>query len=170
MPDCQEMLHRIPLFADLPKDQVRLLAFSSARVDLEKGQMLFREGSEASGGFVVAAGVVELSREDAGDRQVQTTCEAGTLTGGDGPTGAAPDASARSWGAPCSTGCRTFVTGRPHARPRSGQPGGGRPRALRSRERQRRAATARDRRHPGPPRRLRGAGAAEGAAQRTPAP
>ena len=75
------LIRTIPLFTDLPKDQVRLLAFSSARIDLEEGQLLFREGATAEGGFVVADGTIELSRGEGTEKLVQGTCEKGSLIG-----------------------------------------------------------------------------------------
>src|SRR6185503_9936197 len=44
------LLRRVPLFADLPTEQIRLLAFSAIRLDLEPDQVLFREGSRANSG------------------------------------------------------------------------------------------------------------------------
>ena len=49
------LLKRIPLFADLPTEQMRLLAFSAVRLDLAQDQVLFREGAKASSGFVVSS-------------------------------------------------------------------------------------------------------------------
>jgi len=75
------LIRRIPLFADLPREQVRLLAFSSARVDLEEGQTLFREGTKAGSGYVLSSGGVELSHGKGTEREVLATCEPGSLIG-----------------------------------------------------------------------------------------
>ena len=69
------------MFADLPREQVRLLAFSSARVDLEEGQTLFREGTDAGSGYVLSSGGVELSHGTGSSREVVATCEPGSLIG-----------------------------------------------------------------------------------------
>ncbi len=75
------LLKRVPLFADLPVEQLRLVAFSSVRVDLEAKQVLFREGAQASTGYVVSNGGVELTRGDGGRKKSVVRCEAGSLIG-----------------------------------------------------------------------------------------
>jgi CRP-like cAMP-binding protein len=75
------LLKGIPLFGELPAEQLRLLAFSAVRLELAPAQVLFREGSKASSGYVVASGRVELS-VGAGDRKrLVATCEPGSLIG-----------------------------------------------------------------------------------------
>ncbi|MEP0322359.1 cyclic nucleotide-binding domain-containing protein [Bauldia litoralis] len=75
------LLSRIPLFAGLSTEQLRLLAFSAVRLELSPGQVLFREGATAMSGYVVAYGGVELSIGHAGKRKILMTCEAGSLIG-----------------------------------------------------------------------------------------
>lgn len=75
------LLKRVPLFADLPLEQMRLIAFSAVRVDMIAGQVLFREGQPAQAGYVVAKGAVELTRGDGALREVLATCEPGSLIG-----------------------------------------------------------------------------------------
>ena len=41
------LLSRVPLFAELTTEQLRLLAFSAVRLELSPGQVLFREGTLA---------------------------------------------------------------------------------------------------------------------------
>jgi CRP-like cAMP-binding protein len=55
------LLTRVPLFADLAGDHLRLLAFSAIRLELPAGRVLFRADSKALSGFVVMAGEIELS-------------------------------------------------------------------------------------------------------------
>ncbi|MCX5513876.1 cyclic nucleotide-binding protein [Kaistia algarum] len=55
------LLTRVPLFADLAGDQLRLLAFSAIRLELPAGRVLFRAESKALSGFVVMTGEIELS-------------------------------------------------------------------------------------------------------------
>ena len=74
------LLRKIPLFADLPTEQLRLLAFSSARIDIEAGQALFAEGDAALSGYVVASGAIELSVSE-GKEQAATLCGPATLIG-----------------------------------------------------------------------------------------
>ena len=74
------LLQRVPLFSDLPTEQIRLLAFSAVRLELAADQVLFREGARAKSGYVVASGGIELTRR-AGSRKVVANCESGTLIG-----------------------------------------------------------------------------------------
>lgn len=75
------MLSRIPLFAELTTEQLRLLAFSAVRLELTPGQVLFRENAVAQSGYIVAFGGIELSVGDGTGKRVLTTCEAGSLIG-----------------------------------------------------------------------------------------
>lgn len=73
------LLKRVPLFAELPTEQIRLLAFSAVRLDLAADQVLFREGARANSGFVVSSGGIRLT---VGPRRRQVAdCEAGALIG-----------------------------------------------------------------------------------------
>ncbi len=56
-----ELLSGIPLFSDLSGDQLRLIAFSSARREMDAGQHLFIKGDPAVSAFVVASGSIGLS-------------------------------------------------------------------------------------------------------------
>ena len=60
------VLRGVPLFAELSADQLRLLAFGAEHRRLRKGETLFRVAARSDAGFVVAAGEVELFREDRG--------------------------------------------------------------------------------------------------------
>jgi CRP-like cAMP-binding protein len=73
------LLKRVPLFSELPTEQMRLLAFSAVRLDLAADQVLFREGARASSGFVVANGGIRLTV--GAQRKVVATCEVGALIG-----------------------------------------------------------------------------------------
>ena len=74
-----DLLSRIALFSDLSGDQLRLIAFSSARRDMDAGQHLFLKGDPAVSAFVVAAGSFGLSTPLAPD--VVETCGAGQIIG-----------------------------------------------------------------------------------------
>jgi CRP-like cAMP-binding protein len=74
------LLKRVPLFAELPSEQLRLIAFSAVRLDLVPGQVLFRAGAKADGGYVVSTGKIELTSE-AGDKKDAIVCEPGALIG-----------------------------------------------------------------------------------------
>ncbi len=73
------LLKRVPLFSDLPTEQMRLLAFSAVRLELAADQVLFREGARANSGYVVASGGIKLTV--GAQRKVVATCEVGALIG-----------------------------------------------------------------------------------------
>ncbi len=74
------LLKRIPLFADLPDEQLRLVAFSSTKVDLQSGEKLFESGDPAASGYIVCTGAIELAA-DGDDAASATVCEPGSLVG-----------------------------------------------------------------------------------------
>lgn len=73
-------LARTPLLDELGRDALRLIAFSADRLRLQDGEVLFREGDEADGAFVVTAGSVKLTRGD-GDAAAERMVHAGSLIG-----------------------------------------------------------------------------------------
>ena len=73
------LLRRVPLFADLPTEQIRLLAFSAVRLELAAEQVLFREGARASSGYIVSSGGIRLTTGP--KRKVVANCESGALIG-----------------------------------------------------------------------------------------
>ncbi|KAA0969673.1 cyclic nucleotide-binding domain-containing protein [Aureimonas fodinaquatilis] len=56
------LLGTVPLFANMTRDQLRLLAFGAEHRWLTPGEILFREDSRADAGFVVVSGFIELHR------------------------------------------------------------------------------------------------------------
>ncbi|HVZ13266.1 MAG TPA: cyclic nucleotide-binding domain-containing protein [Bauldia sp.] len=75
------LIKRVPLFADLPTEQLRLIAFSAVRLELVAGQVLFREGARAQSGYVVSSGRVDLTVGEPGEDRQPVACDAGTLIG-----------------------------------------------------------------------------------------
>jgi CRP-like cAMP-binding protein len=75
------LLNRVPLFGDLPTEQLRLIAFSAVRLDLVPGQVLFREGTRAACGYVVSSGKLELTVDTGKTPEVVAAVEAGALIG-----------------------------------------------------------------------------------------
>ncbi|ANH05896.1 MULTISPECIES: cyclic nucleotide-binding domain-containing protein [Shinella] len=74
------LLSRVPLFAGLADDKLRLMAFGAERRRLVEGQTLFREGTSADCGFVVAYGAFRLtSTLRDGTTRDEGTAGAGTL-------------------------------------------------------------------------------------------
>jgi len=75
------LLSRIPLFGELNAEQVRLLAFSAAHRELRVDEILFREGEDATSGFIVASGEIALSRGEGKAKKTLASCEVGSLVG-----------------------------------------------------------------------------------------
>ncbi|AOF91320.1 Crp/Fnr family transcriptional regulator [Sinorhizobium sp. RAC02] len=74
------LLSRVPLFAGLSDDKLRLMAFGAERRRLVEGQTLFREGTSADCGFVVAYGAFGLtSTLRDGSTRDEGMADAGTL-------------------------------------------------------------------------------------------
>jgi CRP-like cAMP-binding protein len=76
-----ELLSRVELFQGFSVDQLRLIAFGAEHEQCPPGHLLYREGDESDGGYVVARGQIDLAvRRD--DRQVLLdSCMAGSLVG-----------------------------------------------------------------------------------------
>lgn len=75
------LLQSIPLFADFPAEQLRLVAFSAEPLKLPAGTVLFREGAEADSGFVVVSGAVQFFTDSDGDPQEIAVAGPGALIG-----------------------------------------------------------------------------------------
>lgn len=76
-----DILGDVALFADLSRDQLRLLAFGAERRTLRGGEYLFRADARADAGFVIVSGEVELVREGAAGRKVLGKAGPGSLLG-----------------------------------------------------------------------------------------
>ncbi|GMQ94454.1 MAG: ATP-binding protein [Acidimicrobiia bacterium] len=59
-------LGTVPLFAELPSDDLARLSNGITEVNLEKGEPLFGEGDEPDNAYVVAEGEIEILKESAG--------------------------------------------------------------------------------------------------------
>lgn len=78
--DDMELLSAVPLFQDLDKDQLRLIAFGAEHRPIGAGQALFREKSPAECAFVIARGRFELSTLGRGGKpKVEAIAEPGTM-------------------------------------------------------------------------------------------
>ena len=73
------LLRRVPLFVDLPTEQIRLLAFSAVQLELAPDQVLFREGARANSGYVFSSGGIQLTVGP--KRKLMANCEVGALIG-----------------------------------------------------------------------------------------
>ncbi|WP_062016201.1 cyclic nucleotide-binding domain-containing protein [Aureimonas sp. AU4] len=68
--DDMDVLREVPLFGQLDRDQLRLLAFGAEHRFLKAGEILFRAEARADAGFVVVSGEVELHEGDGAQRVV----------------------------------------------------------------------------------------------------
>ena len=59
-----QILTKIPLFAGLEAEALRLLAFSAEKMTLTKDENLFRRGDVADCGYVLVDGTLVLAAED----------------------------------------------------------------------------------------------------------
>jgi CRP-like cAMP-binding protein len=55
-----EILEQIPLFAGCEKAHLQILAFSSTRVQLPEGRLLFKKGTQGAAGFVILEGGADV--------------------------------------------------------------------------------------------------------------
>jgi CRP-like cAMP-binding protein len=76
-----EVLAEVPLFQELSRDQLRLLAFGAEHRALRAGEILFRAEARADAGFVVASGEVHLVEGEGEARRIAMTVGRGTLLG-----------------------------------------------------------------------------------------
>lgn len=58
------VLSRVPVFADMNEEQIRLLAFGAEKRSLAKDQTLFRQGAPADSAFVVLSGQIVLKADN----------------------------------------------------------------------------------------------------------
>ncbi len=75
-----ELLRQVPLLAEFPDEQMRLLAFSAENVSYRDGEVLFIAGERADAGLVVASGEVLLEGADE-ERKELGTFGPGSLIG-----------------------------------------------------------------------------------------
>ena len=73
------ILSRAPLFSLMPREALQLLSFAAERRRLEAGQVLFRKGDRADGGYVVTEGAIVLDAK--GDGACTFVAEPGALIG-----------------------------------------------------------------------------------------
>ena len=64
------ILARIPLFADLPQEELKLLLSELIRVNLKSGEILFREGEPAENLYIVARGQLEINMASGTDDEL----------------------------------------------------------------------------------------------------
>lgn len=70
------IMREVQMLSEVPRDGLRLLAFSAESRILRKGDVLFREGEPADGGYIIASGSLGLGR---GEGPPQRIANRGTL-------------------------------------------------------------------------------------------
>ncbi len=76
------VLARVPMFATLGDDQLRLIAFGAEPYDLVEGRRLCRAGDMAECAFVLTSGTLaRLAGDDEDDQIERSFSEPGTLIG-----------------------------------------------------------------------------------------
>jgi len=60
------ILHKIPMFAGIDRPKLKLLAFTSERLNFEPGQIVFRQGETGSKAYVVLDGIADVVLESQG--------------------------------------------------------------------------------------------------------
>lgn len=76
-----DILGGVALFADLTRDQRRLLAFGAEHRIVRAGEYLYREEARADAGFVLVAGEIDLVAGEGGNARILATVGPGTLLG-----------------------------------------------------------------------------------------
>lgn len=75
------ILSRIPLLATMETDARRLLAFAGDSRTLNAGDVLFRKGEKADGGYIVQSGIIELTDSNGPDGTVLQIVQPHALIG-----------------------------------------------------------------------------------------
>ncbi len=74
-------LSQVPLFQSFTNEQLRLIAFGTEHLSINKGRELFREGDTAECGFVILSGSVNLVEDSNTSRRIIQTVNRGALIG-----------------------------------------------------------------------------------------
>jgi|ERR1700678_1606947 CRP-like cAMP-binding protein len=74
-------LERVPTFAQLGFSALQIVAIGSETKHLEDGEVLFRAGETADGGYVIQQGSLKLTRHDAKRSDPSITLGPGVLVG-----------------------------------------------------------------------------------------
>jgi len=81
LPTCRELLRDLILFEALSDDQIDVLAARLTPLSLEPGQVLFSEGETDEALYVIAGGIVEISRQSVAALDVIGCVGAGEYVG-----------------------------------------------------------------------------------------
>jgi CRP-like cAMP-binding protein len=74
-------LAEVPLFSVLSTEQLRLIAFGTEHLSLNKGRELFRAGDRADCAFLILSGEVSFFEDQGMNRRITGSAPAGSLIG-----------------------------------------------------------------------------------------
>ena len=77
----EELLKNVPFFADMPEDEFSTVAAKLRRRTAPAGETIVRQGGSGSSLFLVARGVIRVSRQDGGVSRDLATLIAGEFFG-----------------------------------------------------------------------------------------
>ena len=75
-----DLLSRVAMFQDFELEQLRLIAFGTERRFLKNGSVLYEQGEDSAGGYIVASGQIDIIVRD-GTREItlDSCTEAGLI-------------------------------------------------------------------------------------------
>ncbi|MCF3642658.1 cyclic nucleotide-binding domain-containing protein [Rhizobium sp. TRM95111] len=76
-----QMLKRVPLFAGVSPAKLKLLAFTSDRVNFAAGEVLFRQGETGDAAYVILSGKAEILVETSGGEFKLADVELNSIVG-----------------------------------------------------------------------------------------
>ena len=76
-----EFLKKVPLFADLAENDLKLLCKSVQEISLRKGETLFEEGSPGNRAFIIRDGKIEILKISRGREVLLATRQSGEVIG-----------------------------------------------------------------------------------------
>jgi CPA1 family monovalent cation:H+ antiporter len=79
--DPDELLKKVPFFEGLPREEFRMVAGSLKRRTAPSGDVVVRQGDRGSSLFLVARGVIRVTRTDDGEERDIATLLAGNFFG-----------------------------------------------------------------------------------------
>ena len=76
-----DLLSRVTMFQDFDPEQLRLIAFGTERQFLRKGTVLYRQGAESDGGYVVSSGQIDIVMHQGEQEITLDSCTEAVLIG-----------------------------------------------------------------------------------------
>ncbi len=79
--DPEELLKKVPFFRDTPEEEFAIVASKLRRRTAPAGEVIVKQGASGSSLYLVARGVIRVSRQDGGDTRDMATLMAGDFFG-----------------------------------------------------------------------------------------